>query len=82
MPDDLDKELVQLAARVVMLPGWRRIRIAITPAERKAIKARMLNTCGVYYQRFLDIPLVVEKRPLDPPLKVERHKPVKSGDYR
>lgn len=59
------------ALRGQRAPGrHRRLRIAVTPAEYAAVEEYMVSNHGYAAARILDVPLVVEDAPEDPPLLV------------
>jgi hypothetical protein len=49
----------------------KRLRIAVDPAEYETVRTYMLNKYGEFYGRILNVPIVVDPLPKDPPLLAE-----------
>jgi hypothetical protein len=46
----------------------KRMRLAVSPKEYQEIKKYMIDTYGVFYERIMNVPLIVEEDPENPPL--------------
>lgn len=67
--------LIDAIAKLIMSvgigPDWRRLRLAVTPAEYQAIREWCFAESGQFHGRIRDIPLVVDGNPMSPDLWVE-----------
>lgn len=62
-------ELIENLQRSARYP--KRLRIAVDPLEYETVRAYMLDKYGEFYGRILNVPIVVDPLPKDPPLLVE-----------
>jgi hypothetical protein len=49
----------------------KRMRLAVSPEEYEEIKQYMFGLDGKFYMRIMNVPLVVEPDPENPPLLIE-----------
>lgn len=66
-------ELINNLAKIVATGycGHKRMRLAVSPEEYEEIREYMLVTYGKFHARIMNIPLVVETDPENPPLTVQ-----------
>lgn len=71
MSSDIIAHLVKLANDTRFPTGYRRLRIAVTAEEYAAVRRYFLEKDGKFHGRIMNIPLVVELAPSDPPMLSE-----------
>jgi hypothetical protein len=67
---DIVRELIEIVstARPIAL---KRMRLAISPKEYEEIKEYFFKQTDVFYVRIMNVPLIVESDPENPPLVIE-----------
>jgi hypothetical protein len=64
---DVVAKLVSMIEPLILKESYRRIRFAISPQEHEALKQYIMeNYDGVFYNRILNIPLIIESDPENP----------------
>ena len=66
---DIIRELVKIVS-TAHPSALKRMRLAVSPDEYEEIKRYMFDRDDVFYMRIMNVPLVIESDPENPPLLI------------